>query len=252
MQLQNNNVLITGGGSGIGAAIAQYFKNLGAKIILLDINGEAVQQQAAQIGAKAYIGDITDGVKAEQLMEQIKTECGAPRILINAAGILGSGKILGREGPMALDFFSRVLSVNLIGAFNMMRLCAAEMSKLEMMEDGERGLILNIGSIAAEEGQIGQAAYSASKAGLAGLTLPAARELARFGIRVVTLAPGLVETNMLSGLSDDAKQALADSIPFPKRLAKPVEIAKLAHQIVENVMINGSVIRIDGALRMTS
>jgi len=250
MKLQNEIALVTGGGSGIGAAIATHFKEKGAEIALLDIASDKLYQQAEKIGAAPFICDITKGEDAILVMEEICKKVGIPRILVNAAGILGSGKILSKDGPMDLNYFSNVLSVNLIGAFNMLRLAAAKIASLNALDDNERGVIINIGSIAAEEGQIGQAAYSAAKAGLAGLTLPAARELARWGIRVVTIAPGLVETNMLHALSPEVKEALAQTIPFPQRLARPEEIAMLAAHIVKNSMLNGSVLRIDGALRM--
>lgn len=250
MHLNNKIALVTGGASGIGAAIGTHFASLGVKVALADRDENLVQEKARAIGALGLACNVAQAQAAEGAFALLREKWGAPDILVNAAGTLGAGKILGKEKPMDLDFFAQVLSVNLVGSFNMLRLAAQGMREKGAGTDGERGVIINIGSIAGQEGQIGQAAYSASKAGLEGLTLPAARELARYGIRVVTLAPGLVKTQMLAGLSEAAFEELAQSIPFPKRLADPSEIAFLAQHVVENRFINGSILRIDGALRM--
>jgi len=183
-------------------------------------------------------------------VEQASRHCGAVRILVNCAGIGGSRRIVGRDGPMPLDQFARIIQVNLIGTFNMMRLVAAQMSTLPPLEDGERGVIVSTASIAAFDGQIGQAAYSASKGGVVALTLPAARELAQFGIRVLTIAPGVIDTPLLGTLPEDVRSSLAAGIPFPKRLGKPADFARLALHCIENPYLNGEVVRLDGALRM--
>lgn len=243
-------VIITGGASGLGAATAKAFAVAGAKVALLDTNLAAAQKLAEEIGGLAVLCNVADEESGRKAIEIVKEVNGPARILVNCAGIGGSERIVGRNGPMALKEFSKVINVNLIGAFNMLRLCAAEMIGTEPDADGARGVIISTASIAGFEGQIGQAAYAASKGGIISLTLPAAREFAQFGIRVNTIAPGLFETPLLQGLSDEAQKNLGAAIPYPKRLGKPEEFAKLVLHIVENNYINGEVIRIDGSLRM--
>lgn len=250
MQVQTQSALVAGGGSGIGAAVAKHLAGLGAKVAVLDVNLEGARATAEEIGGLAFACDIANADSAERAIAQARAAHGPARILVNCAGILSPGRILGKDGPLPLDTFRRVIEVNLIGAFNLLRLAAADMAKLEPLADGERGVVINTSSIAAYEGQIGQIAYATSKAGMAGMTLPAARDLARHGIRVLSVAPGLVATPMLTNLPQDMQDALAQSIPFPQRLAAPVEVARLVQHMIENVMLNGEVVRLDGALRM--
>lgn len=246
MQLQNNIALITGGGSGLGAATAKVLAAGGAKVALLDRNLAAAEAVAKETGGKAYECDVTN----EQSVKDVLSKTGTPRIVVNCAGILGAGRILGKEAPMALDYFEAAVRVNLIGTFNVMRLCAAAMSTAPELAEKERGIIVNTASIAAYEGQIGQAAYAASKGGVVALTLPAAREFARFGIRVNAIAPGPVDTPMVAGMPPEVKASLEAGIPFPSRLVRPEEFAALVKHMVENMAINGEVVRLDGALRM--
>jgi NAD(P)-dependent dehydrogenase (short-subunit alcohol dehydrogenase family) len=250
MQVATQSALVAGGGSGIGAAVARHLAGLGARIAVLDINLDGAKSVAAEVGGAAFACDIASAESAEQAIAAARGAHGPARILVNCAGILSPGRILGKDGPMALDAFRHVIEVNLIGAFNLLRLAAADMAVLSPLADGERGVIVNTSSIAAYEGQIGQIAYATSKAGMAGMTLPAARDLARHGIRVLSVAPGLVATPMLTGLPQDMQDALAASIPFPQRLADPSEVARLVQHMIENVMLNGEVVRLDGALRM--
>lgn len=250
MQVSGQSILVAGGGSGIGAAAARHLAACGAKVAVLDLNAEGARAVAAEIGGLACPCDISDALSTETAIAAARAAHGPARVLVNCAGILSPGRILGKEGPLDLGAFRRVIDVNLVGAFNLLRLAAADMARLEPLEDGERGVVINVSSIAAYEGQIGQIAYATSKAGLAGMTLPAARDLARHGIRVLSIAPGLVATPMIAGLPEEAQAALAQSIPFPQRLAEPQEIARLAQHLIENVMMNGEVVRIDGALRM--
>lgn len=251
MKLQGNVALVTGGASGMGEATARALALAGVKVALLDMNIDAAKKVAAEIGGFAVQCDVTKDDSVKNAIAEATKAIGAPRILINCAGILGAKRILGKEGPMGLDFFETVIRVNLVGTFNMLRLASEAMSKLEPLnKDGERGIVINTASVAAYEGQIGQAAYSASKGGIVGLTLPAARELAKFGIRVVTIAPGLVKTPMVAGMPDDVQASLAASIPFPSRLVEPSEFAALVLHVIENTVINGETIRLDGALRL--
>jgi NAD(P)-dependent dehydrogenase (short-subunit alcohol dehydrogenase family) len=250
MQIQTQSALVAGGGSGIGAAVARHLAGFGAKVAVLDVNLDGAKATAQAIGGIAIECDIASAVSAERAIGQARDAHGPARILVNCAGILSPGRILGKDGPLPLDAFRRVIEVNLIGAFNLLRLAAADMAKLEPLADGERGVVINTSSIAAYEGQIGQIAYATSKAGMAGMTLPAARDLARHGIRVLSVAPGLVATPMIGGLPQDVQDALAQSIPFPQRLAEPTEVARLVQHMIENVMLNGEVVRLDGALRM--
>ncbi|HVJ41259.1 MAG TPA: SDR family NAD(P)-dependent oxidoreductase [Dongiaceae bacterium] len=250
MQIAGQAALVTGGGSGIGADVARHLAALGAKVAVLDVNLEGAEAIAKEIGGIAVACDISKAEAAEKALATARAAHGPARILVNVAGILIPGRILGKEGPLALEKFSKVIEVNLIGTFNMMRLAAADMATMEPMADGERGVIVNTSSVAAYEGQIGQIAYSASKAGIVGMTLPAARDLARSGIRVLAVAPGLVATPMMLNLPPDIQKALSESVPFPQRLAEAHEFSRLVQHMIENVMLNGEVVRLDGALRL--
>lgn len=249
MKIKDCVAIVSGGASGMGAATARQLNKAGAKIAILDTNFLAAQQVANEMNGLAIECDVTQARSVENAVKQAQT-LGMLRICINCAGIAQSKRMVGREGPLPLDEFRQIIEVNLIGTFNLMRLAAAAMIPLPCLDSEERGIIINTASIAAFEGQIGQTAYSASKGGIVSLTLPAARELAQFGIRVMTIAPGLVDTPLFAKLPEEAKKALAHTVPFPQRLALPEEYAALALHIVENAMLNGTVIRLDGALRM--
>lgn len=252
MDLAGNAFLITGAAGGLGAATARAFVAAGARVIAADLNGAAGAALVAELGDAARFAavDVTDSDQVQAAVDLAKNEFGAFHGVVHCAGILAAARIAGQTGPHPLELFERVIRVNLIGTFNVLRLTAAAMTGNAPNVEGERGVIVLTASIAAEEGQIGQAAYAASKAGVAGLTLPAARELARFGIRVVTIAPGVFDTDMMAAAGDERRAALAAQIPFPPRLGKPAEFAALARQIVENPLLNGTTIRLDGALRM--
>jgi NAD(P)-dependent dehydrogenase (short-subunit alcohol dehydrogenase family) len=250
MQIEGQAALVTGGASGLGHASAEMLAAAGARVALLDLDADRVAAAAGRLGGIGIACDVADAASAEQAVATAGAAHGAARILVNCAGIAPAGRIVGRSGPMPLEDFARVIQVNLIGTFNLMRLAAAAMSALEPDAGGERGVIVGTASVAAFEGQIGQAAYAASKGGVAALTLPAAREFARHGIRVVTIAPGIFETPMLRGLPDSVQQSLGASVPFPKRLGRPEEYAMLVRHILDNPMLNGAVIRLDGAIRM--
>lgn len=250
MDIKQVSVIVTGGASGLGAATGRALAAAGAKVALLDMNFSLAQKVADEIGGFAIECNVTDEVSAIKAFERVKQHQGAARILVNCAGIGTSARIVGKNGPMPLADFSKVIQVNLIGSFNMMRLAAAEMITTEALTDGERGVIISTVSVAAYEGQIGQAAYAASKGGIVSLTLPAAREFAQFGIRVNAIAPGLFLTPLMNELSEEAKQNLGAAIPFPKRLGAAEEYAKLVLHLIDNRYINGEVIRLDGALRM--
>jgi len=250
MQLNQVKALVTGGVSGLGRAVVGHILAGGGKAVMLDINDEAGAAAEAELGARYIRTDVTseDGVSAS--VEQAREINGGLNVAVNCAGIIGAGRVLGREAPMALGFFSNTIMVNLVGSFNVAKAAASVMQHNEPTADGERGLIINTASVAAYEGQIGQAAYSASKGGIVGMTLPMARELARFGIRVVTIAPGIFWTPMVDGMPEHIQESLAASIPFPSRLGRAEEYAALAGTIIENAYLNGTTIRLDGAVRL--
>ena len=250
MQLQGVPAVITGGASGLGEGAARLLAEAGAKVAIFDVQAEKAAAVAEDIGGIAVTCDVTNAQSAEAAFAAAREAHGPCGIALNCAGIGTPAKILGRDGVMSLDFFNKVIQVNLSGSFNILRLAAAEMQTREANEDGERGVIISTASIAAFDGQIGQAAYSASKGGIVAMTLPAARELARYGIRVLAIATGLFMTPMMESLPKDAQDSLAATLPFPSRLGKPYEYARLVKEMVENPILNGEVVRIDSALRM--
>ena len=250
MNMMGLGAIVTGGGSGLGEATAERLAKAGAKVAIIDMNAAAAAEVAARIGGLALPGDVTDEATMIAALEQAQAAHGPCRALVNCAGIGVAKRVVGRDGPMPLAEFTRVIHVNLIGTFNMMRLAGAQMSKAAPLEDGERGVIISTASVAAFEGQIGQAAYAASKGGITALTLPVAREFAAFGIRVLTIAPGLFLTPLLNALPEDAQKSLGESIPYPRRLGAPEEFASLVAHMVENRLLNGEVVRLDGALRL--
>ncbi|MBS7562549.1 MULTISPECIES: SDR family NAD(P)-dependent oxidoreductase [Pseudomonas] len=252
MDIANQVFLVSGGASGLGAASAEMLVAAGAKVMLVDLNAEAVAAKAQQLGCQSVVADISQEAAAEAAVQATVKAFGKLNGLVNCAGIVRGEKILGKNGPHALASFSQVINVNLIGSFNLLRLAAAAIAESTANAEGERGVIINTASIAAFDGQIGQAAYAASKGAIASLTLPVARELARFGIRVMTIAPGIFETPMMAGMSEEVRAGLAAGVPFPPRLGKPAEYAALVRHIIENSMLNGEVIRLDGALRMAA
>jgi NAD(P)-dependent dehydrogenase (short-subunit alcohol dehydrogenase family) len=250
MDPNGHAAIVTGAASGLGAETAALLAKAGAKVALLDVNIDAAKEMAAKIGGLAIRCDVTSADDAVKALADAKTKHGAARILVNCAGVGPAKRMVGRDGPMPLADFEKVIAVNLVGTFNMMRLAAADMQSLEPLTDGERGVIVSTASVAAYEGQIGQTAYAASKGGVAALTIPAARELSQFGIRVMAIAPGIFGTPMLRALPQAAQDSLGASVPFPKRLGEPREFAELVLTIVRSGYLNGEVIRIDGALRM--
>lgn len=250
MKIDAMAAIVTGGGSGLGAAAARELAEAGAKVTLLDLDEAAARAEAEAIGGLGLVCDVGDAASAEAAVATAREAHGPCRILVNCAGIAPAGRIVGRDGPMPLADFERAIRVNLIGTFNLMRLAAADMVDAEPLADGERGVIISTASIAAFEGQMGQAGYAASKAGVVGLTLPAARELSRKGVRVLAIAPGLMETPMLLNLPQEVQDDLADQPLFPKRLGRPKEYARLVRHMVENIQLNGECVRLDGAMRM--
>jgi NAD(P)-dependent dehydrogenase (short-subunit alcohol dehydrogenase family) len=250
MELNGIGALVAGGASGLGEATARELVARGARVAILDLNEERGPGLAEELGGLFTPADVTDEERVSAAVEDAAEAFGGLRLAVSCAGIGWAERTVGREGPAKLAPFETVVRVNLIGTFNVLRLSAAAMAENEPGEDGERGAVVMTASIAAFDGQIGQTAYSASKGGVVGLTLPAARDLARLGIRVCTIAPGLFDTPLLAGLPDDAREALGAQIPFPSRLGRPEEYAQLACQIAENAMLNGEVLRLDGALRM--
>ncbi len=251
MEIKNLVIVITGGGSGLGAATAQYLATMGAKIAVLDIHKTEVEAIAQSISGLGLVCDVTSEDSVKSALQQIKNQLGTPRVCINCAGILDGGRIVGKEGPMKVDHFRKVVEIDLVGTFIVMELALAGMMQLEPIpETEERGVVINVASIAAYEGQIGQVAYSASKGGVIGMTLPVAREMGKFGIRVVAIAPGVFETAMMQNASEKVRGNLLASTIFPKRFGQPLEFAKFVAHIIENPMINGDVMPLDGAIRM--
>ena len=254
MDLKNKGVLVTGGASGLGAACVHLLSQAGAKVVIADLNGELGGALVKELGnAVIFVKtDVVDEESVEGAIDAAVTTFGNLSVAINCAGIGVAEKVLGKNGPSRLATFSTVIQVNLIGTFNVIRLAAAAMAENSPDAEGERGVIVNTASVAAFDGQIGQAAYSASKGGIVGMTLPIARELARYGIRVMTIAPGLFDTPLLAGLPEPARISLGQQVPFPPRLGRPAEYAALAKHIIENPMLNGEVIRLDGGIRMSA
>ena len=251
MDIKGHAAIVTGGASGLGRATAQALAAAGAKVACLDQNGEGAEATARQISGTGIACDVTDADGIERAVATAREAHGPARILVNCAGIDTPGRIIARDGRAApLEDFTRLVTVNLIGTFNMLRVVAADMKALEALDTGERGVIINTSSVVAFDGQVGHTAYAASKAGIAGMTLPAARELSRSGIRVLAIAPGLFDTPMILRIPEDARKTLGDVVPFPSRLGQPNEFASLALHLVENVMLNGEVVRLDGAVRL--
>lgn len=251
MQVKNTGIIITGGASGLGAATAQHLSSLGAKVILLDSNEQKVVEVAKQVNGLGLKCDVTSEESVIKALGQAKERFGVPRVCVNFAGILDGGRVVGKEGPMDLEHFKNVVNIDLVGTFNVMRLALADMVSLEPIgEAEERGVIINISSIAAVDGQIGQVAYSASKAGVAGMTLPVAREMAQWNIRVACIAPGVFATPMMANASDKVRDGLLTNTVFPKRFGLPQELALFVEHIIINPMLNGDFLRIDGAMRM--
>lgn len=252
MQVGESTFFITGGGSGLGAATARLLAENGAHVALADVDEEAGEQMASQIGSGAEFvrTDVTDEESVQDALDSVVEIFGSLNGAVNCAGIGPAARVVGKKGVHDLGLFTKTVEINLVGTFNVIRFAAVRLAENELGEDGERGVIINTASVAAYDGQIGQAAYAASKGGVVALTLPVARELASSGIRVVTIAPGIFETPMLAALPEDAKDSLGKQVPFPPRLGRPEEYAALAKHIVENQMLNGEVIRLDGAIRM--
>jgi NAD(P)-dependent dehydrogenase (short-subunit alcohol dehydrogenase family) len=252
VEISGTAAVVTGGGSGLGAETARMLAQAGAKVAVLDLDDAKAGAVAEEIGGIGLACDVGSAEQAEFAMGEARAAHGPVRILINCAGIAPARRIVGRDGPMPLADFETVIRANLVGTFNLMRLAAAEMATLEPLADGERGVIVSTASVAAFEGQIGQAAYAASKAGIVGLTLPAARELARYGIRVTAIAPGLIATPLLLNMPEEVQRSLAETVPFPNRFGTPAEFASLVRHMVENRLLNGAVVRLDGALRLAA
>ncbi len=254
MIIENNHFLVTGGGSGLGEAVVRRLVSLGAKVSIADINEASAQRVSAELDDKVGFSktDVSDEVSVQAFVDSAVANFGAIAGVVHCAGIGGAKRVVGRDGPHDLATFQRIVNVNLIGTFNILRLAADKMQRNEPGDSGERGVIINTASVAAFDGQIGQAAYAATKAGVAAMTLPVARELAKLGIRVMTIAPGLFQTPLMDELPEEVQAALGASVPFPSRLGRPDEFAMLAQQIIENSMLNGEVIRLDGAIRMAA
>lgn len=252
MRIENAGFIVTGGCSGLGAATARMIVAAGGRVVIADLDRDRGQSLARELGENVRFieTDVTRADDAARAVGAATSTFGSLRGLINCAGVAPAEKVVGRDGPHGLESFSRTIGVNLVGTFNMIRLAAAAIQRNEPDAEGERGVIINTASVAAFDGQIGQAAYAASKGGIAAMTLPIARELARFGIRVMAIAPGVFETPMMAGMPEQVRESLAESVPFPPRLGRPAEFAALVRHIVENTMLNGEVIRLDGAIRM--
>jgi len=251
MNIEGKSVVVTGGGSGLGRASAEMLAEKGAKVAIIDMNGEAAETVAAITGGPAIQCDVTQASEVEAALKTINDTIGVPRVCLNAAGVGDAGLVLGKDGPLPLENFSRVVDINLIGTFNVLRIAAGHMSELDALDTTERGLIVNVASVAAYEGQRGQAAYAASKGAVASMTLPLAREFARYGIRVMTIAPGIFDTPLLQTLPENIQKALAAGIPFPQRLGDPNEFASLVCHFAENPSLNGETVRLDGAVRLS-
>ena len=254
MEIANGTFLITGGGSGLGAATARLLAESGARVLVADVDEEVGENTASGIGdeARSIYADVTDEESVQNALDAALDAFGSLSGVVNCAGVGSAERVLGRNGPHPMDAFVRTVQINLIGTFNVVRLAAAVMAQNEPTTDGERGVIVNTASVAAFDGQIGQVAYSASKAGVAGMTLPVARELAQHGIRVMTIAPGIFDTPMLAALPEEARESLSKQVPFPPRLGRPGEYAALVKHIIENEMLNGEIIRLDGSMRMAA
>jgi NAD(P)-dependent dehydrogenase (short-subunit alcohol dehydrogenase family) len=250
MEIAGTVALVTGGGSGLGAATARALASRGGRVAILDLNAETGEAVAREIDGHYAHCDVADAASAESALASSTAALGPAHILVNCAGIAPASRVVGRDGPMPLEQFERVVRINLVGTFNMLRLAGAQLSRAEPRPGGSRGVIVSTASIAAFEGQIGQAAYAASKGGIAALTLPIAREFARFGIRVLTIAPGIFRTPLLEGLPEESQTALGASVPYPARLGEPEEFARLVIAMIENDYLNGEIVRLDGALRM--
>jgi NAD(P)-dependent dehydrogenase (short-subunit alcohol dehydrogenase family) len=252
MHIQDKVFMVSGAASGLGAATARMLAQAGARLMLVDLNADGLRAQAAELGAECAVADITQADAAQAAVTQALQRFGELHGLVNCAGVVAGEKILGKQGVHSLESFGRIININLIGTFNLLRLAAEAIAESAPNAEGERGVIINTASVAAFDGQVGQAAYAASKGAVASMTLPAARELARYGIRVMTIAPGIFETPMMAGMTDEVRAALSADVPFPPRLGKPDEYAALVRHIIENSMLNGEVIRLDGALRMAA
>jgi NAD(P)-dependent dehydrogenase (short-subunit alcohol dehydrogenase family) len=254
VQTQDRGFIVTGGGSGLGAATARRLVGAGARVLLVDLNHEAGAALAAELGSRARFtqADVCDAAAAQAVMDEFRNTLGSLHGLVNCAGVAPAEKVLGREGPHRLESFTRTVQINLVGAFNMVRLAAASMVDSPPGDDGERGVIINTASVAAFDGQVGQAGYAASKGGVVAMTLPIARELARYGIRVIAIAPGIMETPMLSAMATEVQDSLGKMVSFPSRLGRPDEFAGLVLHIINNTYLNGEVIRLDGAIRMAA
>jgi len=250
MQLNQVKALVTGGVSGLGLAVTRHILDNGGQAVMLDVNDEAGAAAQQELGIPYIRTDVTSEEGVIASVDQASEAMGGLNVAMNCAGIIGAGRVLGREAPMALSFFATTINVNLVGSFNVSKAAANVMQHNDPMEDGEKGVIINTASVAAFEGQIGQAAYSASKGGLVGMTLPMARELSRFGIRVMTIAPGIFWTPMVDGMPEHIQESLSASIPFPSRLGRSEEFAVLAGNIIESPYLNGTTIRLDGAVRL--
>lgn len=252
MKFENVHAIVSGGVSGLGLATSERIVKAGGKVAMLDVNEQHGAEAVKKLGRNSLFikTDVSSEKEVQAAVAQAEGAFGNLQLVVNCAGVLGAGRTLGREGPMKTDLFAKVIHINLIGTFNLIKAAANVMQQNTPDSEGERGVIVNTASVAAFEGQIGQAAYSASKGGIVGMTLPIAREFARFGIRVMTIAPGIFWTPMMAGMPEDVQKSLGAQVPFPSRLGKPEEYAQLVQQICESVMLNGSVIRLDGAIRM--
>jgi len=250
MDVKGHAAIVTGGGSGMGAETARHLAAAGAKVALFDVNMDGARAVAKEIGGLAVECDVANNAAVESAFATAREAHGPSRVLMNCAGIGIGGLIVGREGPMPLEHFTKVININLVGSFNCMRLAANDMAQMEPLADDERGVIISTASVAAFEGQVGQCAYSASKGAIVALSMPAARELSRFGIRVMVIAPGYIDTPMMAGLPDKVRDSLLATTLFPKRLGEAAEYAKLAMHMIDNVLLNGEVVRLDGGIRM--